>query len=105
MKEVVRGTKIVLNEDKILSEDKYDLTEIYETIDSVATQFNFTKQDKYTYIVKNDKNALSNIGNFCWGFLMKTNWFYENVKEWLYLQSEEGNEDMIQYLRTREKIA
>lgn len=89
------GTKIVVDEDKIIKEKRYDLNKIYKTLDDTAYNFYFTKQDKFTYIAKDDEEALSNMGRFCFDTLMNSKWFIENVKEWLFLDSEEGNSDMM----------
>lgn len=89
------GTKIVMDEYKIIKEKKYDLNKIYKTLDDTANRFSFTKQDKFTYVAKDDEEALSNMGRFCFDTLMNSKWFIENVKEWLFLDSEEGNSNMM----------
>lgn len=35
------------------------------------------------------------MGRFCFDTLMNSKWFIENVKEWLFLDSEEGNSNMM----------
>lgn len=89
------GTKIVMDEDKIIKEKRYDLNKIYKILDDTAYNFSFIKQDKFTYIAKDDEESLSNMGRFCFDTLMNSKWFIENVKEWLFLDSEEGNSDMM----------
>ena len=40
------GTKIVLNEEKILREKKYDIVELYDLIDNFAENLGFTKESR-----------------------------------------------------------
>lgn len=85
------GTRIVLNEEKIINEGVYDLQEMYRIIDETASKLSFTKQDKYTYIVKDDKYALANMGKFCYDCLMERDWFTDNVSEWEWVSDYEDN--------------
>ena len=89
------GTKIVLDEEKIIKENLYDLTKMYEFIDSIAYDCNLIKIDKYTYHCKGDKYDLSNVGLFFFHYLMKKEWFTKNVQEWTWISEKEGNESLI----------
>ncbi|MCZ6168518.1 hypothetical protein [Campylobacter ureolyticus] len=42
------GTKIVMDEDKIIKEKRYDLNKIYKILDDTTYNFSFIKQDKFT---------------------------------------------------------
>lgn len=89
------GTKIVLDEEKILKEGKYDLNDMYKTIDEMAENCKLIKKDKYTYYCIGDKNDLAHLGNFIYGGLMEEIWFTKNVKEWIWISEKEGNEELI----------
>ena len=78
------GTKIVLNEEKILREEKYDIVELYDLIDNFAEDLGFTKDRQFTYIAK-----------FCHSGLMKCDWFIDNVLEWIWLDDEDGNTELM----------
>lgn len=93
------GTKIVMDEAKIQKEGVYDLAAMYVTIDEAATKLDFTKRDKYTYVAKDDKYALAHLGIFCYKKLMKSDWFIDNVFQWIWLDDEEGNSDMMKDIK------
>ncbi len=100
------GVKIVMNEEKILRENKHRLESIYNEIDYLAEKSNMIKVDKYHYVPKNDSPT------FCTIFtgrskLRACDWFMENVKEWVWISKEEGNEDLIQFYKdeVNEKIS
>ncbi|RAX56413.1 hypothetical protein CCZ01_09585 [Helicobacter monodelphidis] len=95
------GTKIVLDEEKILREDIYDLEDFKATIDRMAEKCNLTKIDEYTYHSTRDRMALSNIGVFVHCKLVECDWFTKNVKEWVWIDEGEGNKDLIQSFKKR----
>ena len=45
-----RGTRIVMDEDKIKREGIYDLENIYKDIDNMAEYAGLIKKNKYTYL-------------------------------------------------------
>ncbi|MBJ6739186.1 hypothetical protein JG667_02130, partial [Campylobacter jejuni] len=49
------GTRIVLDEEKILKEGKYNLEDMYKMIDEYAKESGMIKIDKETYHCKGDK--------------------------------------------------
>lgn len=91
------GTKIVMDEDKILKEYKHDLSKVYKAIDEYANECGLMKQDKFTYICReDDEQDFPHLMKFTHLILMKSLWFRENVKEWIWLDDEEGNSDLIE---------
>ena len=82
---VVRGVRIVLDEEKILREGKYKLDELYAYLDEIAKEADLTKQDKYTYIGKGDDKDLSRVGIFTVVEAVKNEAITRNIKEWLWL--------------------
>ncbi len=93
------GIKIVMNEEKIINENKYDLDLVYKEIDRLAEFAGMKKIDKYNYISKND--SPSELGCFAWANLKKHDWFTNNVKEWLWLDKEDGITDIIEFIKNR----
>ena len=88
------GIKIVMDEEKILREGKYTLEEIYKNIDDLAEFSRMKKIDKYYYVSKND--TPSDLGCFVWSNLEEQDWFIDNVKEWLWLDKEEGIDNILE---------
>ncbi len=99
------AVKIVMDEEKILSENIYNLDDIYNEIDDIAEQSNMIKVDKYIYISKN--NSPSDLGVFVWNNLEECIWFMQNVKEWIWIDKEDGIQDILKYIEERdyEKIS
>ncbi|MCR2124156.1 hypothetical protein CUPS3778_03790 [Campylobacter upsaliensis] len=89
------GTHFILDEEKILKEDKYDLEKIYKAIDEMAEHSEMVKIDKNTYHCKGDENDLGCLGTFVYTNLIKCDWFTLNVKEWTWLSEKEGDETLI----------
>ena len=73
-----RGTRIVMDEDKIKREGIYDLENIYKDIDNMAEYAGLIKKNKYT---------------------VEQEWFTKNVKEWTWINKEEGDENLIEHFK------
>ena len=56
------GTRIVMDEDKIRKEGKYDLEKIYKDIDELADNTGLIKKNKYTYICQGNEKDLAENG-------------------------------------------
>lgn len=93
------GTHFILDEEKILKEDKYDLEKIYKAIDEMAEYSGMIKIDKNTYHCKGDKNDLACLGIFAMNNLVECDWFTLNVKEWTWLSEKEGDSDLISFFK------
>mgnify|MGYP003374670148 FL=1 len=89
------GTRIVLDEEKILRENKYDLNKMYELIDEIAKDSGLIKIDKYTYHCKGNDKDLACLGIFVLHHLVEYDWFTLNVKEWDWISEKEGNKNLI----------
>ncbi|CAD7289523.1 hypothetical protein LMG7974_01600 [Campylobacter majalis] len=89
------GVKIVMDEDKILRENKYTLDEIYHNIDELAKSAEMIKQDKFTYLAPKNEDMLSCMGIFILNRLTKKEWFTKNVKEWDWLENGNITLDLI----------
>ncbi len=94
-----RGTRIVLDEEKIKKEGMYNLDQLYKNIDDLAEYAGLIKENKYTYICKGDEKDLAALGIFNFQNLVKAEWFTKNVKEWIWINNKDGNEDMIKYFQ------
>ena len=89
------GTKIVLDEEKILKEGKYNLENMYKTIDEFAKESGMIKIDKEVYHCKGAKYDLGCMTLFIYKYLIDSEWFTKNVKEWIWISEKEGNSDLI----------
>lgn len=89
------GTRFILDEEKILREDKYDLETMYAKIEKMAEQCGLIKIDKNIYHCKGDENDLANLWIFLSKGLVECDWFTLNVKKWDWLSEKEGNIDLI----------
>ena len=98
------GTRIVLDEEKILRENKYDLNKMYELIDEIAKDSGLIKIDKYTYHCKGNDKDLACLGIFVLHHLVEYDWFTLNVKEWNWISEKEGNSDLISRCKKRGRV-
>lgn len=89
------GTKIVIDEEKVIREKKYKLDVIYEYLDKLAKQCNLIKVDKNTFHAKGDENDLANLGLFVYKHAIKNEWITKNVKEWIWISQKEGDSSII----------
>jgi len=94
------GIKIVMDEEKILREQEYDLEDIYNGIDHLAQFAGMKKIDKHYYISIN--NDPSELGCFAWSNLEEKEWFMENIKEWTWYD-DEGTYDIIKFIEEDSK--
>lgn len=91
-----RGTRIVLDEEKIIKEGKYDLNKLYQKIDEIAEYVGLIKKNKYTYICQGNEKDLAALGIFNFMNLVEKEWFTKNVKEWTWIDGKEGDTDLIE---------
>lgn len=94
-----RGTRIVMDEDKIRREGKYDLDKVYQNIDELAEYAGLIKKNKYTYICQGNEKDLAALAIFNFHKLVEAEWFTKNVKEWTWINKEEGDENLIEYFK------
>lgn len=94
-----RGTRIVMDEDKIKREGKYDLENIYKDIDNMAEYAGLIKKNKYTYICQGNEKDLAALAIFNFHKLVEQEWFTKNVKEWTWINKEEGDENLIEHFK------
>ena len=93
------GTKIVIDEEKVLREKKYKLDVIYEYLDKLAEQCNLIRIDKNTFHAKGNEKDLANLGIFIYDNAIEKEWLTQNVKEWIWIDEDEGNENMMAKLK------
>lgn len=93
------GIKIIMNEEKIINDNKYDLDLVYKEIDRLAEFAGMKKIDKYNYISKND--SPSELGCFAFTNLEEHKWFIENIKEWLWYTPKDGILDIIEFRKEK----
>lgn len=95
------GAKIVLDEEKILRENIYDLEKMYDIIDGLARDCGLIKIDRHTYHCKGNEKDLACLGIFIHDYLKNTEWFLRNVKEWIWISEREGDLDIIKRERSK----
>lgn len=91
-----RGTRIVMDEDKIRREGKYELDKLYQKIDEIAEHAGLIKKNKYTYICQGNEKDLAVLGIFNFMNLVEKEWFTKNVKEWIWIDRKEGDTNLIE---------
>ena len=97
--EYKRGTRIVMDEDKIKREGIYNLEKIYKDIDNIAEYAGLIKKNKYTYICQGNEKDLAALAIFNFHKLVEQEWFTKNVKEWTWINKEEGDENLIEHFK------
>lgn len=85
----------MLDGEKILRENKYDLDKMYQLIDEIAAESGLIKIDRHIYHCKGDEKDLACLRIFVLRNLVEYDWFALNVKEWECLSEKEGNSDLI----------
>lgn len=93
------GTRIVLDEEKILREGKYDLEDMYAKIDEFAKESGMIKINKEIYHCKGDKYDLGCMTLFIYNYLIDSEWFTKNTKEWIWISEKEGDSDLITFFK------
>jgi hypothetical protein len=92
----MRGTRIILDEEKIKREGKYNLDKMYYALAEYAKRNNLIVKDKNTFVCPNSKHDLAYLGNYAYDYLAKLEWLSGNVKEWTWFCEEDDySEDMI----------
>lgn len=91
------GVRLILDEQKIAKEGKYNVDKMYEYIDEKADKY-LTKVGKGEYQCYGNEQDLSNMGIFNLQFLSNQEWFTKNVKKWEWIE-DDYIVDMIQRLR------
>ncbi len=94
------GTSFVLDEEKILREGRYDLDDVYKTIEEIALKCQMIKIDKNRYHTKDNEHCLADL-SIAVDRLANCSWFTLNVKEWIWISQKEGDHDIIS--RCKEK--
>lgn len=90
------GMQIVLDEEKIEKENKYDIEKIHMYLVEKSYKYNFAKLSNNWYIGKSLEDCNSIINEF-----LKIDWFKEYIIEWiLYF----GNDDSYEDLKQKYKI-
>lgn len=83
--------QIIMDEEKIISEKKYNLAKIYETLDDYfVNQLRIPKENDGFYVGSGAKGDFGNFGLAMWT-LGKKAWFMDNVATWLYFNSEDSD--------------
>ena len=83
--------QVIMDEEKILRDKKYDLTKIYETLDRFfIDNLGLIKGEDGFYLGSGAKTDFGNFGRAMWTFGKKA-WFLDNVAVWLYFNSDDSD--------------
>lgn len=93
-KKTSMSMKIVLDEDKIRREGKYDADKMYERIDKAFARLDIPKVRKGVYRGTGKSKDHAHFMSLCMG-LTDADWFMENAAKWLWKKEDGGVEDVI----------
>lgn len=93
------GIQIIMDEEKIINDNKYDLDLVYKEIDRLAEFAGMKKIDKHNYISKND--SPSELGCFIFSNLQECEWFMDNVKKITWFDPEDGIQDILEHIKSK----
>lgn len=93
------GIQIIMDEEKIINDNKYDLDLVYKEIDRLAEFAGMKKIDKHNYISKND--SPSELGCFIFSNLQECEWFMDNVKKITWFDPEDGIQDVLEHIKSK----
>jgi uncharacterized protein with HEPN domain len=93
------GIQIIMDEEKIINDNKYDLDLVYKEIDRLAEFARMKKIDKHNYISKND--SPSELGCFIFSNLQECEWFMNNVKKITWFDPEDGIQDVLEHIKSK----
>lgn len=79
--------KIILDEEKILNENKYSLKKIWGTIDFVYEKAGLICEENGTYRGNGSETDFASHALIIEAFSKET-WFMDNIKEWLWYNSD-----------------
>ena len=81
---------IILDEEKILRENTYDLQSMWNTIDALFVQYGLVKTGKGQYEENVNSSRDGTVDMMMTVFILsKTQWFMENLKEWFSFEDDE----------------
>lgn len=81
----MKSVYIVLDENKIQREGKYELDELYAYLDYAAKEAKLTKKDKCNYLANGDKNDSARVAIFTMSLVSKNKAITHNTKELFWL--------------------
>lgn len=103
--------EINMDESKIAKERRYLISDIYTLLDRAFLRSNLKKQSAengvLVYVGSGSEQDYAAFWKIIWG-LSEQSWFIENVKKWLWYNSDEGEnendfsvEDILDYCRKK----
>ena len=100
----MKSVYIVLDEDKIQREGRYDLDEFYAYLDYAAKEAKLTKKDKCNYLANGDKNDNARVAVFTLCLINKNKAITRNTKELFWLDDGVPYCDYIEEYRADKDI-
>jgi hypothetical protein len=84
--------QIIMNEEKILEEKRYNLKKIQDALDNFFLEnLHLEKGEDGFYLGSGAKTDFGNFGRAMWT-LSKKAWFLENIDTWLYFNSDDSDD-------------
>jgi hypothetical protein len=84
--------QIVMDDQKIAQEGKYNLNKLHSSLDDfLVSKLGFTKGDNGFYFGGGTRNDYSHFG-VAMTTLGKKSWFMDNVNTWLYYNSDDSSD-------------
>lgn len=84
--------QILMNNDKIIREKKYDLEKIYTKLDSLfIDRWKLLKGENGFYFGKGSSHDFAHFG-LAMMYLEDKDWFMDNVDTWLYFNSDDSDD-------------
>jgi virulence-associated protein VapD len=82
--------QVLMDDNKIVSEDKYDVSKVHRAVDSVFTEkYGLVKAQDGFYLERGNESDYANFWNAI--LLLKDQpWFLDNVKTWLWFNSDDS---------------
>ncbi len=84
---------IQMNDQKIIEKGDYSLKQVYETLDRIFLQKGIEKKETaigiIEYLGRGRSSDFANFGKIMLG-LKDQEWFMNNVKEWIYCNSDDS---------------
>lgn len=89
--------EILMNEEKVINEDIYDLDKMYQIIDDLFAEYNLPKIAKGTYVDNKNKDDFGAMWIIMFR-LLKENWFISNAKKMLWYNSDGSDNEADYYI-------
>ncbi|MHC1722170.1 MAG: hypothetical protein AB9836_03070 [Aminipila sp.] len=98
-----------MDDKKIINEGEYNISDIYNTIDNLFAECQLIKGQDGEYLEKGTKDDFAHF----WSAILtlkNQNWFMDNIKEWLWFNSDDADnpedfeiDDLAEHYKNKQK--